>query len=121
MVDILKKLIPSTITILGLALGLIGIQLLPSRPALILLLVSLICDVFDGYLARKLGARTRFGRELDWITDCVLAHIAATQINYGVNAALVIWQSYTKSIGIKSSGRLIMFIIIAADKMWRLF
>jgi CDP-diacylglycerol--serine O-phosphatidyltransferase len=60
------------ITWLGLASGFGSILLSITEkffPAAMLIIISLICDFFDGRMARKAHKATAFGTELDSLTD----------------------------------------------------
>lgn len=51
----LEAAAPTIITLAGLGCGLAGVALAPSAVALALLVLSLLLDVLDGYVARRLG------------------------------------------------------------------
>lgn len=71
-----RKIAPSLVTLGGLLGGLLGAWLLATgRPiaALCWLGLGQLCDLVDGWLARKLRAVTEFGARLDWSSDCAVA------------------------------------------------
>jgi len=65
--------IPSLLTMVGLVLRL---GALVGSMAPVWGLLGIACDVADGASARRLGATTDFGRELDWHADCACAGVA---------------------------------------------
>ncbi len=69
--------IPTSITMLGLGLGVTGAMLFPSSLGIALLLLSLVLDVFDGRIARRLQATSEIGAALDLISDVVIASVLA--------------------------------------------
>lgn len=71
-----RKLAPTLVTIAGLLAGLLGAWLLAAgQPgaALCWLGTGQLCDVLDGWLARRLDAVSDFGGRLDWASDCAVA------------------------------------------------
>lgn len=70
----LKQNIPNFFTFLNLALGFLSIAFSINGDYLgasILLLVALLADGLDGYLARKLKTDSSFGVEIDSLADIV--------------------------------------------------
>ena len=51
--------------------------------ASLLLIGSLVCDLFDGKVARKTGTSTKFGMELDSLADGVSFGVAPAFVMYG--------------------------------------
>lgn len=76
------RAIPSFITALNLSCGLLAI--LQNHPiySSLCLLVGAICDVFDGAIARWLGVKSDFGKELDSLADAVSFGIAPAFLLY---------------------------------------
>lgn len=79
--------LPSTITLLGLALALVGIALLPSAVGLALLGASLLCDVLDGWAARRLKVVTNLGARLDLGADYLIGVLLVARVVGVVGAA----------------------------------
>ena len=76
------QLVPNLVTILGLCAGLTALRFAFAgrfEPAAALIIFAAVLDGFDGLLARKLDAASRFGAELDSLADFV---------NFGVAPAL---------------------------------
>ena len=71
-----KQVLPSLVTLLGLALGVVGLRLWPSPAGVLLLLAGWACDGVDGALARRLGAVTARGGALDLAADVGLAWLS---------------------------------------------
>ncbi len=77
-----KKYIPSFITSINLALGVTAILINDPSISPWLIFISAILDVFDGAIARKLDAITKFGGELDSLADLVSFGMAPAYLYY---------------------------------------
>ncbi len=80
-----SKLVPSTLTLLGLASGATGIRfalLGDWTHAVLSVVFAMIFDMLDGRAARLLGADTRFGAQLDSLADLVSFGMAPGIIMY---------------------------------------
>lgn len=86
----IKKSIPSFITSLNLACGVLAIITSDLRTGVFLIFLAAIFDVFDGGAARILNAMSPLGKELDSLADIV---------SFGVAPAIV----YYKAIGIENN------------------
>ena len=83
----LRIVLPNMVTLLALCSGLTAIRLaLEDRLelAMLAILLAAFLDALDGRLARLLKGTSRFGAELDSLTDFV---------NFGVAPALILYQS----------------------------
>ncbi|MEM6382522.1 MAG: CDP-diacylglycerol--serine O-phosphatidyltransferase [Pseudomonadota bacterium] len=83
----LRIVLPNMVTLLALCSGLTAIRLaLEGRLelAMMAILLAAFLDALDGRLARLLKGTSRFGAELDSLTDFV---------NFGVAPALILYQS----------------------------
>lgn len=83
----LRMVLPNMVTLLALCSGLTAIRLaLEGRLelAMMAILLAAFLDALDGRLARLLKGTSRFGAELDSLTDFV---------NFGVAPALILYQS----------------------------
>lgn len=81
----LSKLIPSALTLMGLASGLTAIRLAIGHEwqlAVIAVICAMVFDMLDGRAARQFGADTRFGAQLDSLADLVSFGIAPALIAY---------------------------------------
>lgn len=89
----LRMVLPNMVTLLALCSGLTAIRLaLEGRLelALVAILLAAFLDALDGRLARLLKGTSRFGAELDSLTDFV---------NFGVAPALILYQSSLSELG----------------------
>ncbi|MGY6410010.1 MAG: CDP-diacylglycerol--serine O-phosphatidyltransferase [Alkalilacustris sp.] len=89
----LLHLAPNLVTILGLCAGLTAIRFaLVERweIAVALILFAAVIDGLDGLLARRLGAASPFGAELDSLSDFV---------NFGVAPAVLVYGFALQAIG----------------------
>lgn len=82
-----RRMLPSTMTVLAICLGLTAVKFaLDARPteAMALLAAAAILDALDGRIARMLGATSRMGEEIDSLADAV---------NFGVAPAFIVYLS----------------------------
>ncbi len=89
----LRMVLPNMVTLLALCSGLTAVRLaLDDRLelAMLAILLAAFLDAIDGRLARLLKGTSRFGAELDSLTDFV---------NFGVGPALILYQSSLSEIG----------------------
>lgn len=81
----LAKLVPSALTLLGLASGVTSIRMAMEHEwklAVVAIMFAMVFDMLDGRAARQLGADTRFGAQLDSLADLVSFGIAPALIAY---------------------------------------
>ncbi|MFN4088234.1 MAG: CDP-diacylglycerol--serine O-phosphatidyltransferase [Alphaproteobacteria bacterium] len=81
----LARLTPNIITVLALCAGLTGIQLAlvgQWRNAVLAIIVAAVLDASDGRLARLLNSSSRFGAELDSLSDVISFGVAPAVILY---------------------------------------
>lgn len=89
----LRSLAPNILTVLGLCAGLTGVQLaIHGRfdMAVLAIAVASIIDTLDGRVARLLKGTSRFGAELDSLSDFV---------NFGVTPALILYLWTLETMG----------------------
>ena len=70
----LNKLIPNILTVLALCAGLTAIRFGVEgrfQPAVIAIVLAGVFDTLDGRIARMLGGSTKFGAEMDLLSDVV--------------------------------------------------
>ena len=80
-----NRMLPNLMTLLGLCIGLSAIRLgMQDRygAAVIAIAVSMVIDGLDGRLARMLKATSRFGAELDSLSDFLCFGVAPALIIY---------------------------------------
>ena len=109
----LKGLVPSAVTVTGMACGFFAI--LVSRrgatgTALVLVLAAILCDVLDGKLARLLKASSRFGAELDSFADA---------ISFGVAPGLILFESSVHRLGWLGGAASFFFAAMAVVRLVR--
>jgi CDP-diacylglycerol--serine O-phosphatidyltransferase len=81
----LKHLIPNAVTLANIALGFLGIVAAARgqfERAVLFLFFAALCDLADGKLARALDACSKFGMELDSLSDMVSFGIAPSVLVY---------------------------------------
>jgi len=86
-----RNLLPSLLTLAGLAAGLVGAWLIAhGQPVAALCLLGLgqLFDLLDGWLARRLDAVSDLGARLDWSCDCAVA--AAVYVALGCWPAVAV-------------------------------
>lgn len=77
------KYIPCCVTLSNLLFGVLAIFSAIDgslNAAIIYVLLGSLCDSFDGFLARKLGVSSEFGKELDSLVDIVTFSVAPVVI-----------------------------------------
>ena len=95
------KHIPNLLTLFNITLGLLAILIIiqPSHPHKTLIIPALILmggivDFFDGFLARRLGATSAMGKQLDSFADIITFGIAPilllNYISYSPRAILIV-------------------------------
>ena len=81
----IRKLVPSTLTLLGLCSGVTAIRyalMADWTSAVAAIVFAMIFDMLDGRAARILGADSRFGAQLDSLADLVSFGVAPAIIMY---------------------------------------
>jgi CDP-diacylglycerol--serine O-phosphatidyltransferase len=81
----ISKLVPSTLTLLGLASGATAIRFAligELNHAVAAVIFAMVFDMLDGSAARLLGADTRFGAQLDSLADLVSFGMAPGIVMY---------------------------------------
>lgn len=102
----IKKHIPNTLTLCNLLCGCLAIgQILVEKDlptACIFMAIALVCDFFDGFLARLLKVSSPIGRELDSLADMV---------TFGVFPAFVLSYIFQNHARINSDLRYLPILI----------
>jgi CDP-diacylglycerol--serine O-phosphatidyltransferase len=102
-----SKLVPSTLTLLGLASGATAIRFAligELNHAVAAVIFAMVFDMLDGSAARLLGADTRFGAQLDSLADLV---------SFGMAPGIVMYSWSLSRMGI--SGWIATLIFCAAS------
>ncbi len=109
----INRLIPNILTLAALCSGLTAIRfaLQGEMPlAVIAIIVAAIFDALDGRVARRLGVTSRFGAELDSLSDFLC---------FGVTPALVLYLASLKDGGALGWVVTLMFPICSALRLAR--
>src|SRR6476646_9558797 len=109
----INRLIPNVLTLAALCSGLTAIRFGLQgefRPAVIAVIVAAIFDALDGRVARRLGVTSRFGAELDSLSDFLC---------FGVAPALVLYLASLKDGGALGWVVTLMFPICSALRLAR--
>jgi CDP-diacylglycerol--serine O-phosphatidyltransferase len=88
-----KHLIPNAVTLANIAFGFLGMVAAARgqiERSVILLFAAAMCDLADGKLARALNATSKFGMELDSLSDMV---------SFGIAPAVLVYLSVLHSLG----------------------
>ncbi|MDZ5647736.1 CDP-diacylglycerol--serine O-phosphatidyltransferase [Nitrospirillum sp. BR 11828] len=88
----INKLLPNMLTVLALSAGMTGIRFATDQRwehAVVAIVVAAVLDALDGRIARLLNAQSKFGAELDSLSDVVSFGVAPAMILYmwGLNEA----------------------------------
>jgi CDP-diacylglycerol--serine O-phosphatidyltransferase len=109
----INRLIPNILTLAALCAGLTGIRFAlqgEMRLAVIAIIVAAIFDALDGRVARRLGVTSRFGAELDSLSDFLC---------FGVAPALVLYLASLSHAGALGWIVTLMFPICSALRLAR--
>jgi CDP-diacylglycerol--serine O-phosphatidyltransferase len=80
-----KHILPNAVTLTNIVFGFLGIIAAAGQHferSVVLLFCAALCDLFDGRLARLLNATSRFGMELDSLSDAISFGIAPAVLIY---------------------------------------
>lgn len=109
----INRLIPNVLTLAALCSGLTAIRFAlqgEMRLAVIAIIVAAIFDALDGRVARRLGVTSRFGAELDSLSDFLC---------FGVAPALVLYLASLRDVGSLGWIVTLMFPICSALRLAR--
>lgn len=113
MIEVIKKSIPSLLTLCNLGLG-IGALLLTSSgrtsDAALMIVIGMVLDGLDGRAARYFHAESEFGRELDSLSDVV---------TFGVAPTLILWHVVLSTMGAVGIAIAILFPVCGALRLAR--
>jgi CDP-diacylglycerol---serine O-phosphatidyltransferase len=88
-----KHLVPNAVTLANIAFGFLGMVAAAEgrfERACVLLFIGALCDLLDGRLARMLNASSKFGMELDSLSDMV---------SFGIAPGVLVYLSVLKELG----------------------
>jgi CDP-diacylglycerol--serine O-phosphatidyltransferase len=109
----INRLIPNVLTLAALCSGLTAIRFglqEQMKLAVIAIIVAAVLDALDGRVARRLGVTSRFGAELDSLSDFLC---------FGVTPALVLYMSSMKDGGALGWIVTLMFPMCSALRLAR--
>jgi CDP-diacylglycerol--serine O-phosphatidyltransferase len=109
----INRLIPNVLTLAALCSGLTAIRFALQenlKLAVIAIIVAAIFDALDGRVARRLGVTSRFGAELDSLSDFLC---------FGVSPALVLYLASLREVGALGWIVTLMFPMCSALRLAR--
>lgn len=109
----LTRLSPNIVTVLALCAGMTGIRFALAgewQNAVLAIVIGGVLDASDGRLARILGASTRFGAELDSLSDV---------ISFGVAPAIVLYVWVMSAAGSVGWALVLLFCVCVALRLAR--
>jgi CDP-diacylglycerol--serine O-phosphatidyltransferase len=108
-----KYLVPNLFTLANIAFGffsMLGAAQGRYERACVLMFGAAICDLLDGKLARMLDASTKFGMELDSLSDA---------ISFGIAPALLVYFAVLQPLGIVGAVLAIAYVLTAVVRLAR--
>jgi CDP-diacylglycerol--serine O-phosphatidyltransferase len=108
-----KHLIPNAVTLGNIALGFFGIVAAARgqfERSVLLLFLAALCDLADGKLARALDATSKFGMELDSLSDMV---------SFGVAPAVLMYLAVLHHLGVVGAAIAIVYPLCGAIRLAR--
>jgi len=107
------RVVPSAITIIGMCFGLTSIRMSlegSHEIAASLILMAAVADGLDGLAARQLNAVSKFGAELDSLTDFLC---------FGVAPAILLYCMFTNELGTFGWGATLVFVAACCLRLAR--
>ena len=107
------KVVPSAITIIGMCFGLTSIRMSLEgfhEIAASLILLAAVADGLDGLAARQLNAVSKFGAELDSLTDFLC---------FGVAPSILLYCMFTNELGSFGWGATLVFVAASCLRLAR--
>jgi len=108
-----KHLVPNAVTLANIALGFLGIVAAAQGEygrACLLLFFAALCDMLDGRLARLLEATSKFGMELDSLSDA---------ISFGVAPAFLVYSAALKDLGAPGVAIAVVYVLCGVLRLAR--
>jgi CDP-diacylglycerol--serine O-phosphatidyltransferase len=109
----LKHVVPNAFTLGNMTLGFLAIAAATAgafERAVICLFLAVACDTLDGRLARLLNATSRFGAELDSLSDAV---------SFGVAPAVLTYLAVLQPLGALGQAAAVSYLLCAALRLAR--
>ena len=108
-----RFLVPNLVTGLNIALG-FGSMLAASSGdfdlAINLLVGAVFCDLFDGQLARLLKATSKFGQQMDSLSDA---------LSFGAAPAFLVYQTSLRELGAAGVGCALLYLLAGVLRLAR--
>ncbi len=108
-----KHLIPNAVTLANIALGFFGIVAAARgqfERSVLFLFCAALCDLADGKLARALDASTKFGMELDSLSDMV---------SFGIAPAVLVYLAVLQPLGVIGAVIAVIYPLCGAIRLAR--
>lgn len=108
---------------MGATVAVAGLLALPGKLGASLLVASLLFDIADGWLARRMGQDTDEGALWDWTVDVSVSHAIAWRQFGAATAALVAallfaGQCLAIHAKLRVSGRALVTLAVVGVVMW---
>jgi CDP-diacylglycerol---serine O-phosphatidyltransferase len=108
-----KHVIPNAVTLANIALGFLGMVAAARgqfERSVVFLFCAALCDLADGKLARALDATSKFGMELDSLSDMV---------SFGIAPAVLVYLAVLQPLGTVGLALAIVFPLCGAIRLAR--
>ena len=108
-----KHVIPNAVTLANIALGFLGMVAAARgqfERSVVLLFAAALCDLADGKLARALNATSKFGMELDSLSDMV---------SFGIAPAVLVYLAVLHKLGTVGLAIAIVYPLCGAIRLAR--
>jgi CDP-diacylglycerol--serine O-phosphatidyltransferase len=108
-----KHLVPNAFTLANITFGFLGVVAATNAHfelACVTLFMAALCDLLDGRLARWLNATSKFGMELDSLSDAV---------SFGVAPAVLIYLAVLQRLGALGAAVAVAYVLCGALRLAR--
>ncbi len=108
-----KHLVPNAVTLANIALGFFGMVAAARghyERAVLLLFFAALCDLLDGKVARALNACSKFGMELDSLSDMV---------SFGIAPAVLVYLAVLQPLGWVGAAVALVYPLCGAIRLAR--
>jgi CDP-diacylglycerol--serine O-phosphatidyltransferase len=108
-----KHLVPNAVTLANIAFGFLGIVAAAEgqfERGCVLLFLAALCDLADGRLARLLNATSKFGMELDSLSDVV---------SFGIAPAVLVYLAVLRELGVLGAAISVAYVLCGALRLAR--
>lgn len=108
-----KHLVPNAVTLANIVFGFLGIVAAAQgrfEQSCYLLFAAALCDMLDGRLARLLNATSKFGMELDSLSDA---------ISFGVAPGFLVYLASLKDLGIPGLAISALYVLCGVLRLAR--